>query len=76
VVVIGFSLSGWRANSKAFNLDFVSVDGWIGGFVGGTGLVLDSSVEGFLSKLRLPCHRGFDWSDLARSNAFLESRSF
>jgi hypothetical protein len=72
-VMVGFSLSGWRANSKAFTLDFASVEGWIGDFVGGTGLLVVSSVEGFLSKLRLPCHRGFDWGDLVLGHASWES---
>lgn len=60
VVEVSFSLSGWRANSKAFNLDLVSVEGWIGGFGGGAGLLVASFIEGFLSKLRLPCHRALD----------------
>lgn len=68
-VLVGFSLSGWRANSKAFSLDLASVEGWIGGLVGGMGLLVDSSVEGFLSKLRLPCHRGFDCGNLVLNNA-------
>lgn len=59
-MVEGFSLSGWRANSKAFNLDFVSVEGWMGGFVEGRDLLVASLVDGFLSKLRLPCHGAFD----------------
>lgn len=68
-VVVGFSLSGWRANSKAFNLDLASVEGCMGGFVGGTDLLSGSSVEGFLSKLRLPCHRGLDCGDLVVNDA-------